>query len=63
MKCHSCGMNIKKKPIREEIQGEVRYYCCLGCFEEDLCRRDQPRRAFRTRAEEVARADENHVGG
>ncbi len=44
MKCVSCGMTIRKKPIREEIRGQVRYYCSLDCFDEDLCRRDKPRR-------------------
>lgn len=50
MKCISCGMAIKGKPIREEIAGQVNYYCCLDCFEEGLCRRDKPlRKAFGSR--------------
>ena len=53
MKCDSCGMAItKKKPIREETGGQIRYYCCLDCFQEDLCRRDRPlRRAFGARTQ------------
>lgn len=44
MRCVSCGMAIGGNPIREEIEGRVKYYCCLGCFEEELCRRDKPLR-------------------
>jgi hypothetical protein len=53
-------MAIKKNPIREEIEGQVNYYCCLGCFEEELCRRDKPlRKVFgsRRRAANGSRAD------
>ncbi len=58
MKCDSCGMSItKKKPIREELGGQIRYYCCLDCFQEDLCRRDKPlRRAFGARTQRTLRA-------
>ncbi len=44
MRCVSCGMTIKAKPIREEIEGRVYYYCCPDCFEQELCRRDKPLR-------------------
>lgn len=50
MKCESCGMTIDQKPIREVTGGQIRYYCCKGCFEEDLCQRDEPlRKAFARR--------------
>jgi len=50
MKCVSCGMTIKGKPIREQIGSEVHHYCCRACLEEKLCRRDKPlRKAFRPR--------------
>ncbi len=56
MKCVSCGMTITKKPIREELGGQVRHYCCLDCFEEDLCRRDKPlRKTFRARSRSALR--------
>lgn len=57
MKCVSCGMTIPGKPIREEIEGVVYYYCCVGCFEQELCRRDRPLR--RSRGASVRR--EAHV--
>ncbi len=51
MRCTTCGMTVKGKPIREEIEGKVRYYCRASCFEEELCRRDDPlRKAFRGRS-------------
>lgn len=58
MKCDSCGMAItKRKPIREETGGQIRYYCCLDCFQEDLCRRDRPlRRTFGSRTQRTPRA-------
>lgn len=64
MKCASCGMAIKKKPIREETGGQVHYYCCLDCFEEDLCRRDKPlRRAFRARSRSSLRVGARKASG
>ncbi len=48
MHCTSCGMAIQGKGIREEIEGDVNYYCCTGCLQEELCRRDKPlRRALK----------------
>lgn len=55
MKCTSCGMTIKTKPIREEISGRVNYYCCSGCFEEELCRRDKPLRHVRSTVRTIRR--------
>ncbi len=42
MRCISCGMAIQGRGIREEIEGTVNYYCCTGCLQEELCRRDKP---------------------
>ena len=50
MRCVSCGMTIRGKPIREEIGGRVYHYCCRDCLQEELCRRDKPlRKALRPR--------------
>ncbi len=63
MKCVSCGMVIKGKPIREEIASKVYYYCCRDCFEEELCRRDKPlRKAFRSRPRGMERSHAHHGG-
>lgn len=51
MRCVSCGMAIRGKPIREEVGGRVYHYCCRDCLQEELCRRDRPlRKAFRPRS-------------
>ncbi len=42
MKCASCGLMVRRAPIRENIGGRVNYYCCPDCFQEELCRRDRP---------------------
>ena len=61
MKCVSCGMAIKGKPIREEIEGQVYYYCCRDCFEEELCRRDKAlRKAFRSRRRDIGGTHARH---
>ncbi len=42
MKCEECGMKIKDKPVIEEIDSKKHYYCCGGCLEYGICRRDKP---------------------
>ncbi len=44
MKCEVCGMNITEQPVVEELDGKNYYYCCNGCLETGICKRDKPLR-------------------
>lgn len=62
MKCATCGMAVKGRPIREEIEGTINYYCCFDCLEEELCRRDKPlRKRLGTRFRPTEEAGTSHA--
>jgi len=50
MKCEACGMQIPGPSVREEVDGVVHHYCCVGCLEDAVCRRDRALRQLRYRA-------------
>jgi len=64
VRCATCGMRIRGRPIREEADGAVLHYCCVDCLLEEVCRRDRAlRRAFRKGTKSSVREDSPRAVG